>query len=89
MGFPRGSVSKESTCYTKGTSSIAGLGRSLEEKMATTPVFLPGKLHGQKSLVGYSPRDLKEADVTEHAHVGNLLKVRSWITVERRFQPIF
>ena len=22
-----------------------------------TPVFLPGEFHGQKSLVGYSPRD--------------------------------
>ena len=27
----------------------------LEEEMATTPVFLPGKLHGQRSLAGYSP----------------------------------
>ena len=27
----------------------------LEEEMATTPVFLPGKPHGQRSLVGYSP----------------------------------
>ena len=25
--------------------------------MQTTPVFLPGKSNGQKSLVGYSPRD--------------------------------
>ena len=28
---------------------------SLEKGMATTPVFLPGKSHGQRSLVGYSP----------------------------------
>ena len=27
----------------------------LEEGMATTPVFLPGESHGQRSLVGYSP----------------------------------
>ena len=27
----------------------------LEEDMATTPVFLPGESHGQKSLAGYSP----------------------------------
>ena len=26
----------------------------LEEGMATTPVFLPGESHGQRSLVGYS-----------------------------------
>ena len=26
----------------------------LEEEMATTPVFLPEKSHGQRSLAGYS-----------------------------------
>ena len=30
-----------------------------------TPVFLPGELHGQRSLAGYSPCDGKEADMTE------------------------
>ena len=29
-----------------------------------TPVFLPGESHGQKSLVGYSPRGRKESDMT-------------------------
>ena len=29
-------------------------------KWQPTPVFLPGKSHGQRSLVGYSPRGLKE-----------------------------
>ena len=27
----------------------------LEKKWQPTPVFLPGKSHGQRSLVGYSP----------------------------------
>ena len=27
----------------------------LEKEMAITPVFLPGKSHGQRNLVGYSP----------------------------------
>ena len=27
----------------------------LEKEMATTPVFLPGESHGERSLVGYSP----------------------------------
>ena len=30
-----------------------------------TPVFLPGELHGQGSLVGYSPWVCKELDMTE------------------------
>ena len=30
-----------------------------------TPVFLPGESHGQRSLVGYSPKGHKESDMTE------------------------
>ena len=30
-----------------------------------TPVFLPGELHGQRSLVAYGPWDHKELDTTE------------------------
>ena len=30
-----------------------------------TPVFLPGKSHGQRSLAGYSPWSHKESDTTE------------------------
>ena len=33
--------------------------------MATHPVFWPGKSHGQRSLVGYSPLGHKELDTTE------------------------
>lgn len=29
-----------------------------------------GKSHGQRSVVGYSPRDYKKSDVTELAHKG-------------------
>ena len=32
-----------------------GLDEPLDECMATTPVFLLGESHGQRSLVGYSP----------------------------------
>ena len=34
-------------------------------KWQPTPVFLPRKSHGQRSLVGYSPWDCKESDATE------------------------
>ena len=30
-----------------------------------TPVFFPGKFHGQRGLVGYSPWGCKESDTTE------------------------
>ena len=33
-----------------------------------TPVLLPGKSHGQRGLVGYSPWGLEESDTTEWLH---------------------
>ena len=35
-------------------------------KRQPTPVFLPGKFHGQRSLVDYSPWDRRKSDMTEH-----------------------
>ena len=37
-------------------------------KWQPTPVLLPGKFHGQRSLVGYSPWGCKESDTTEQLH---------------------
>ena len=34
-------------------------------KWQSTPVFLPGKSYGQRSLVGYSPQGCKGSDATE------------------------
>ena len=45
--------------------SIPELGKSLEEGMATTPVFLPGESHGQRSLVGHRPWGRTESHMTE------------------------
>ena len=33
-----------------------------------TPVFLPGELHGQRSLAGCSPWGCAESDTTERPH---------------------
>ena len=35
-------------------------------KWQPTPVFLPGKFHGQRSLVGYNPWGRTESDMTAH-----------------------
>ena len=37
-------------------------------KWQSTPVFLLGKFHGQRSLVGYSPWVHKKSGLTEHMH---------------------
>ena len=45
--------------------------KPLEERMATTPILLPGESHGQRSMVGCSPW-VSESDMTEatlHAHM--------------------
>ena len=49
---------------------VRSLGREdpLEMEMESTPVLLPGKAHGQRSLVGYSPWGHKELDMTERLH---------------------
>ena len=47
-------------------SLIPGSGRSPGGRAwQPTPVFLLGKSHGQRSLVGYSPWACKEPDMTE------------------------
>ena len=48
------------------------------KKWLPTPVFLPGKFHGQRNLVGYSPWSSKESDTTEcvraHTHTHPILR---------------
>ena len=41
---------------------------SSEKAMAPTPVLLPGKSHGRRSLVGCSPWGREESDTTERLH---------------------
>ena len=53
------------------TGSIPGQEDPLEKAMATQPVFLPGEIYGQRSLLGYSPRGCEDLDTTErltHTH---------------------
>ena len=37
---------------------------SWRREQLPTPIFLPGEMHGQRSLAGYSPWSLKESDTT-------------------------
>jgi len=64
-GFPGGSDGKASACNARDLSSIPGLGGSSGGRNGNTPVFLLGKSHGWRSLVGYSPWGRKELDMTE------------------------
>ena len=43
-------------------------------KWQLTPVFSPGKFHGQRSLAGYSPWGPKESDMTESTYTQGYIK---------------
>ena len=68
MDFPGGSNSKESACNAGDPGSILGREIPWRRKWQPTPVFLPGRFHGLRRLVGYSPWGHKESDVTEWLH---------------------
>ena len=58
MGFPGGLLVKKLPANAESVGSIPGLVRSPGEGNGNPffpPVSLPGKSHGQRSLVGYSP----------------------------------
>ena len=57
LGFPGGSVGKESSCWHRRCWFHPWVGKIPWRRAwrNPTPAFLPGKLHGQRSLAGYSP----------------------------------
>ena len=61
-GLPLWLNVKESACYVGGMGLVPGSGRSPGGTWKPTPVFLPGELHGQRSLASYSPWGCQELD---------------------------
>ena len=59
-----GSDGKESACNAGDPGSLPGK-IPWRRKWHPTPVFLPGKSHGQRSLLGFSPWCRKESDTTD------------------------
>ena len=71
LDFPDGSSGKEPVCKCRRLKKC-GFHPWVwkipwRRKYPPTPVFLPGKSHGQKSLAGYRPWGHKESDTTEQA----------------------
>ena len=80
--FPGGSSDKELTCQCRRQKRFGfnpWIGRiSWRRAWQPTLVFLPGESHRQSSLVGYSPWDHKESDMTEltqHAYNNNIVVI--------------
>ena len=59
-GFPGGSEGKASACNAEDLGLIPW-----RRKWQPTPVLLPGKCHGGRSLIGYSQWEHKELYTTE------------------------
>ena len=69
MGFPGGSVVKNLPVNTGDMSSIPGSGKiPWRKKWKPTPIFLPVKSHGQRSLASYGPGGHKrQTQLSMHA----------------------
>ena len=71
--FPGGSDGKASAYSVGDLGLIPGFDPWVRKipwrrKWQPAPVLLPGKSHGRRSVVGYSPWGRKESDTTEQLH---------------------
>ena len=72
--FPGGSDGKASACRAGDPGFYPWVGKiPWRRKWQLTPVLLPGKFHGLRSLVGYSPWGRKESDTTEQIHFTSVI----------------
>jgi len=78
-GIPRWHSGNKSTCQCRRHEKHRfdpWVGKILwRRKWQPTPVVLPGKFHGRRSLVDYSPWGLKESHTTERLHFLSFLTV--------------
>ena len=94
-GFPGGSSSKQSACQCRRHNRLGFVlwVRKIpwSRKWQPTPVFLPGKFHRQKSLVGFRPWDHKELDTTEHTHthVGWTYRLAYWVKSDSKRKTLY
>ena len=98
-GLPRWCSGKESACQCKRLwkhkrcECDSWVWKILwRRKWIPTPVFLPGKFHGERSLAGYSPWGHEESDTTEcacahthtHTHTYSQFSVGFTLVVGKR-----
>ena len=74
LGLPRWLSGKGSTCQCRKHRFNPWVRRiPWRREWLSTPLFLPGESHGQRTLVGYSPWSHKESDTAErtstHTHI--------------------
>ena len=95
LGFPGGSDSKESTCNAGDLGSIPGLGRSLEEGMATHSTVLAWRIPMDRGACpplwtpwAYIPWGHKESAATEWLSTAQLTPVETVTMIRAINLPI-
>ena len=77
------------TACLSAYTCFVSLGRFIpsywRRKWQSTPVLLPGKSHGWRSLVGYSPWGPEESDTTERLHFH--FSIFTFMHWRRKWQP--
>ena len=86
MGLPGWLSFKISTCQCRRHGFHPWVRKiRWRRKWQPTPVFLPGKSHGQRSLAGYSPRGHKRVryDLATEQQQQNMMKydVKNQVTI--------
>ena len=82
--FPDCSDGKASTCNVGDSGFEPWVGKiPWRRKWQPTPVLLPRKFHGWRSLVGYSPWGSKKQDTTEQLHFHFSLSLRMDLSLLR------
>ena len=70
---------KESTCQGRRHGFNLWVRKiPWRRKWHPTPVLLPGKSHGQRSLAGYRPWSHKESDITEQLNLRTSTQDSTW-----------
>ena len=89
--LPKWFNGKESSCQCKRYEFDLWFGKILwRRQWQPTPIFFLGKSHGQRSLAGYSPWDVKkEFDLTQQLNNNNKLKYSQEIHLENSLELLF
>ena len=82
-GFLGSSSNKEPTCQCRRCKrhrfDLWVMKIPYSRKWQPTPVFLPGKFHGQRRLVGYSSWGCKESDMTEQLNTEVMVELEDYL----------
>ena len=88
VGLPRWLSGKEFGCHCRRCRFNPCVGKiPWKGKWLPTPVFLPGKTHGERSLAGYTPQGFKESDTTEWLNHHHPLGVTRRAPASHKEQP--